>query len=536
VAGAGRGAIDVSSIRTVDAPAVDLMPGHRFIAAAGRDDDRTLLAVALPAAVAAGGSVQLEIGFRAAIPRAISGAGYAGPFNVLAGWYPQLDGPNGGFANYDVRITAPDAWTIGATGARQSHTANRDGTITDRFTQAAVPAFVWAADRSLVSRRDRIDDADVEIELLLQPEHASQADRELAAARTAVQRFREWFGPYPYRRLTIVDAPWQSRAAGQSGPMLITSRTRWIQPASDLATEAAIAEGVAMQYWAASIAPASADRIWLERGLSRYSASRLMPELFARVSRVPGAGFHVERFFGGFVPYVWRAVPHGIDGDLQSRAEYRAAPARMSPAKATVALETLERYLGWPALQRVMQAYAERFRDGHPTAADFFAMAGEITGRDLSWYTDPVYRTGATFDYGVDRLDSRRDGDARGPARYRTTVVVRRHGSATFSGTSRPPVGPFEAGDAIETAITFAGGPTVTARWDGRAPLKAFEFESASPAVTAEVDPQHVLVLDTNWTNNSRTLTPSTDRAARKWALTWMTWLEDFLLSAAALV
>ena len=40
-----------------------------------------------------------------------------------------------------------------------------------------------------------------------------------------------------------------------------------------------------------------------------------------------------------------------------------------------------------------------------------------------------------------------------------------------------------------------------------------------------------VLVLDANYTNNSRSLAPQTAEASLKWALSWMVWLQQLMLS-----
>jgi hypothetical protein len=60
-----------------------------------------------------------------------------------------------------------------------------------------------------------------------------------------------------------------------------------------------------------------------------------------------------------------------------------------------------------------------------------------------------------------------------------------------------------------------------------------YTYDRPSQALSAEVDPNRVLLLDVNVTNNSRTLEPKRARAATKWSLTWMTWLQDHLLSWA---
>jgi hypothetical protein len=362
----------------------------------------------------------------------------------------------------------------------------------------------------------------------------------------------EWFGAFPYRRLTIVDPAWQSNAASLAFPMFVTAGTHWRQPAAAMDPEAAIARGIASQWWQAAVAPDAAEHAWLGEGLSEYSAARIMPELFGAVSRAPGAGFHVQRLFGGFVLYPVRPVSRsfGVDtdtiaayrsaakADIPSRASYSYAPAtarQIARDKTAVWLATLERHIGWPSLQRILVEYAERFRLGHPTPADFFQLATDVGGRDLSWFFDQVYRRADVFDYGIDRLVVDRVSGTDGPI-YRTSIVARRFGEAVFSGTAKPPAGAFEEGDGIDIDVRFANGETVHDRWDGRARWKAFTYEGPVPAISAEIDPHRVLLLDTVRTNDSQTRVPRTAAAATKWSARWMVWIQDLLLTCAALV
>ena len=53
--------------------------------------------------------------------------------------------------------------------------------------------------------------------------------------------------------------------------------------------------------------------------------------------------------------------------------------------------------------------------------------------------------------------------------------------------------------------------------------------------MSAQVDPDRVLLLDVDYTNNSRTLAPQGRAAAAIWSMAWMVWLQDCLLSWAAL-
>ena len=59
-----------------------------------------------------------------------------------------------------------------------------------------------------------------------------------------------------------------------------------------------------------------------------------------------------------------------------------------------------------------------------------------------------------------------------------------------------------------------------------------FQIDGQVAAVSAEVDPDRVLLLDANRTNNSRTLRRApAENAATRWSLTWLVWLQDQLLT-----
>jgi hypothetical protein len=143
-------------------------------------------------------------------------------------------------------------------------------------------------------------------------------------------------------------------------------------------------------------------------------------------------------------------------------------------------------------------------------------VATEVAGRDLGPFFDQVYRSSNVFDYGVQELKSERDG-----GQYRTTLAVRRYGEAIFP---------------VDVAVTFSNGEHVTEHWDGTDRWKLYTYDRPFPALSAQVDPDRVLLLDVTYTNNSKTLEPKGGSAATKWSLKWMVWLQDCLLSWAALV
>ena len=46
------------------------------------------------------------------------------------------------------------------------------------------------------------------------------------------------------------------------------------------------------------------------------------------------------------------------------------------------------------------------YQGEHPTPDDFFAVADEVAGQDLSWFFDQVHRDSVSFDYAITRAKS----------------------------------------------------------------------------------------------------------------------------------
>src|SRR5262249_23639734 len=131
---------------------------------------------------------------------------------------------------YDVSLTVPGGWIVGATGLERNRDDNTDGTTMHRFRAEDVHDFVWTTSPDFLERLARFEDPNlppVEMRLLLQPEHADQADRHFEATRTTLRYYGEWYGAYPYGHITIVDPAWQSNTGGMEYPTLFTAGTRW---------------------------------------------------------------------------------------------------------------------------------------------------------------------------------------------------------------------------------------------------------------------------------------------------------------------
>jgi hypothetical protein len=554
------------------APPTDLTAGRRYIAPDdGNADDQTVMAVPLPRAVAPGEAIEVYLEWTSQVPRTIARTGVVGNFFFLAQWFPKVgvlqdEGWNchqfhagteffSDYGVYDVELTVPKGWVVGATGvereardsvARPASAAGQ--TATHRFYQEDVHDFAWTTSPDYVVRTGRFEQPGlppVEMRLLLQPEHLDQAARHFEATRAALRYYGQWFGPYPYPHITIVDPAWQSGADGMEYPTLFTAGTSWIAPAEVADPEGVTVHECGHQFWYALVGSNEFEDAWIDEGFNTFSTGRTMALAF-------NPNYQSFRLFGGFVPVVLHdfrvtrevdenrlsSYRSGAKFDAQSTPSWRYWPGAggaLSYAKTALWLNTLERHLGWSTLQRIMSTFFERWKFRHPKPADFFAVVNEVSGRDMTWFFDQVYRSSTVFDYSISQLRSApvtATGffDAKGraefkadnptPGRFRTTVVARRLGEGIFP---------------VDVLVTFKNGEKVRERWDGGDRWKMFTYDRGVEAVSAQVDPDRVLLLDVDYTNNSRTREPLGGAAASKWMLKWMVWLQDLLLTAAFL-
>ena len=556
------GWIDLTSMRVNRAgTGTDVFSRLRFIAPDdGNIEDRTVVEAPLEVPVQPGETIEIQVAWTSRVPRTFARTGAVGDFYFIAQWFPKIGvlqdtGWNchqfhsateffSDFGTYEVSLDVPEGWTVGATGREVARRAHVTGRATHRYYQDDVHDFAWTTSPDYIEQRAKFEHPSlppVDIRLLLQPEHEAQAERHFEATRAALRSYGEWYGPYPYGHITVIDPAWQSGAGGMEYPTLFTAGTRWIAPPGAAQPESVTVHEAGHQFWYGIVATNEFEDAWLDEGLNTYSTARVMEQAFY-------PHFYAKRYFGDFVPWVFKDLPltRAADGnrmpafravaknDDQSTPTWRYWPASASAItynKTALWLHTLERMLGWETVQRILSTYYSRYAFKHPRPADFFTVANEISGQDLTWFFDQVHRSSNVFDYSVDVFRSE-PVIARGifgdsgthnyeaarstPATFHTIAVVRRLGEGIFP---------------VDVRVRFETGEEQRWRWDGRDRWKAFEADGPSRAVSVEVDPDRVLVLDVDTTNNSASLRPQGRAAATKWSLAWLIWLQDHLLT-----
>jgi hypothetical protein len=558
----------------------DLTPTMRYLSEDGNTDDRTVMEVRTARPIAPGETGRFRIEWDALVPHgSIGRAGWVHDYHFIAQWFPKIGvfwkgGWNAhpfypwteffsDFGVYDVKLTLPRGFVVGATGRLESKTESPGGSETFRFVQEDVHDFAWTASRRFLERRSRFEDPGyppVDVRLLLQPEHAHLAERYLEAAKIALRTYGTWSAPYPYAQITVVDPAWGSASGGMEYPTLFTGGASVFAPEELQSPEGVTIHEAGHQFWYGLVANNEFEEAWLDEGFNTYMTSKaayhsLGPE---------GRG---RRYFGGDYgrsgrtgwPVVAPGVPiargsdrvaglrEGGEADVMARKAwtYRDGGSYSLNSYGTPALvlQTLEGRLGEDTMVRVLRTYARRYRFAHPATEDFIATVDEVTGQDWRWFFDQTFFSANLCDYAVEvtnepertpsgwfegkdgRLELKasetkgREGTGDGEERFESRVTVVRNGEVLLP---------------VELRVEFADGRSVNETWDGRDRWVRFRYAGAK-VVRATVDPQRKIAIDVDPSNNEWVSdTGPARRAATKWAARYLFWLQNLLETGAA--
>ena len=247
-----------------------------------------------------------------------------------------------------------------------------------------------------------------------------------------------------------------------------------------------VAHEFAHQYFQGLVASNEFEEAWLDEGITEWAAGRLVDDLVgADRSFLEVAGLRVSD-----LDYQRLANHRGRGSEMirQPSWSYDDGYAFNAYARPSLTLRTLEKLLGDRTMARVMRTYVERWRYRHPSSDDFYRVASEVAGRDLTPFFRQTIESPAVIDYAVGEIVQER---------AYTAVTVRRAGDLQIP---------------IVVAFKFAGRPVERRTWDGVARWTRFTFGYAEPLEWVDVNPDRTVALDVSWLNNGRVV--ASDRRA----------------------
>ena len=356
--------------------------------------DRSAVHLALPEPLAVGSQAEIGLAFsgkveRPSQPGAYTIFGFNEDVLNLTGFYPILAGRRGdewavetphpqgdvGFhdaALYRVTLTAPPGQVIVATGTEITQTVGADGWRTTRyllgpareFTVLLSPRFQFTETETLGTR----------VCSYFYPEDAAAGQVALYHAVAALQIYSDRYGAYPYREMSVVEAPLTIHGMEFPGVSLIGSQV-YNKHRGHL--ETLVVHEVAHQWWYNQVGSDQVRSPWQDEGLAEYT---LYDYTTSRYGTPRAVQLRAQRWQ---VP-ADAVVRRGADAPIGLPVEsYAQDYETLVYGKGALFFLALRAELGEATFERFLRTYLERYRWRIATPADFSALATEIAGRDL---------------------------------------------------------------------------------------------------------------------------------------------------------
>jgi aminopeptidase N len=467
-------------------------------------EDGTVARILLPQPLAANRSIKCDINWHAQMPEVIARAGYAGDFHMVTQWFPKIGVWTGrewkchtycanceffaDYGVYDVDITVPDKYIVGATGVL-AKSEQHGGERTDFYHAEDVHDFAWAASPAFRERIEKMDArpglAPIEVRLLYQPQHEWFAGEHMKLLRATLRDYGDWFGEYPYSTLTAIDSPDDTDISMEYPTFIgVESPSSRVTIRSEYTKYVTIHE-LGHNWFYGLLANNENEEPLLDEGLNQY-ASDVVLERETGAAMIPGTSQAMDERegyvmgaaeWGGFAKPAWAHSSHW---------HYESA----TYAETATFLYSLERAYGRERLMKALGVYARRYRFRHPTTLGFIATLSEALGVDVQPLAHQLM-VGAVWDDEIAITAARRQ---KPTSPWRSEVVVHRKGTHVH---------------AVDVRVRFDDGSEVTEHWDGQTRWHSFVYERKQKVTEATVDPATAWLLDVNLLNNGMRREPA---------------------------
>ncbi|HEU4829949.1 MAG TPA: M1 family metallopeptidase [Gemmatimonadales bacterium] len=435
--------------------------------------DGTILKIPMLTPVLAGDSVTLELAWRYTVPP--DGAPRGGrdsTVSFVSYWYPQMavyDDLNGwqidpyrgnaefymGYGDYDVALTVPAGYLVGATGtlqnpgqvlrpevrARLAAATRADtviavvtpaergratlpgtrGQVTWRFRAYRVRDFAWGTsdrylwDATRAVTGDATGDGRPDTSAIYSYHIADAPDTWAESAsfgRFSIEYLSRFLWPYPYPQASALQGPPSCR--GMEYPMITCiGGAGW-----DSAGLFGVTVHELGHMWFPMQVGSDEKRFgWMDEGLTQFNGGNGEKEFFseAESSTLSGA----RRFYLASVR-AGQEVELMRHGDLYPGPEAYARATYMKPA---ALLDALRGMLGEETFMRAYREYGRRWQWKHPDPLDFFNTFNDVTGRDLDWFWRTWFYETWALDQAVGSVT---------PSASGTAIVIEDHGLAAM--------------------------------------------------------------------------------------------------------
>ncbi len=412
--------------------------------------------VRLPKPIKTGETILIETPFTIQIPKSFSRLGHVGQSYQLTQWYPKpavydaegwhpmpyLDQGEfySEFGDFDVTITLPSNYVVGATGelqtesevaflnqkAKQGASMNFEemnqaaafptsdaSTKTINYTAKNVHDFAWFADKRFHVLKSGVTLASgkkvdtwamfTDLEANLWKDATTYLDR-------SVEFYSQKVGEYPWSHATAVQSA-LSAGAGMEYPMITVIGESGTARALDIV----ITHEVGHNWFYGILATNERDYPWMDEGMNSYYEQRYTAKYYPGQDKLgdylpPALSNLLDADDAelGYTGYLFQARRHEEQAIHCHSAELVRVNYGLSGyTRPAEVLWYLANYLGEDNFDKIMQNYYRKWRFKHPQPHDFRKVFEDAVNKDLSWFFDDVLMTTKQIDYALTRTNGK---------------------------------------------------------------------------------------------------------------------------------
>ena len=406
----------------------------------------------------AGQSIRISTPFFIKIPDAkLSRLGHVEQSYMITQWYPKpavydKDGWHpmpyldqgefySEFGSFDVSITLPNNYTVGATGDLQNQEEierlNELAKITDtitkfpddmsfpksnkktktlRYKQKNVHDFGWFADKRYHVLKGEVklpkSKEKVTLWTMFTNNEADLWKNSLEYMHDAIYYYSLWNGDYPYKHCSAVDGTISAGGGMEYPNITVIGESR-----NKFRLEEVIMHEVGHNWFYGILGSNERDHPWLDEGLNSFYELRYMrlkyPKYNILTNEMPNflkktldlENYTNKQIMGElmYLMNTWTGKDQPIE--LHSAKYSEMNYGGIVYSKTAIVFDYLMAYLGEEIMDQCMKTYFKRWRFKHPQPEDLRIIFEEISGKNLSWFFDDLIKTTKKLDYAI--IDSK---------------------------------------------------------------------------------------------------------------------------------
>ena len=480
--------------------------------------DDTILRADLPQPMAPGEEIEIDLTFTEKVRQFQGRAGYRGSQYDFAQWYPKMcvydeDGWHaepfhligefyGEFGTFDVSITVPFDYIVGATGvvtagdpgwslvtvdtsltndewhkkyaemkttiAEQSQ-ENEARTVT--FHAEQVHDFAWITSPDFLYERGEYDGIPIHV---LYRSFAKSRWSKIVTERG--RRALEWlstrFGRYPYPQLSITHG---LLGGGMEYPMLVMNSSP---------SEGLILHEVGHIYFYGIFGNNEQKEAWLDEGFTSFQTRWYMETRYGRWGYDRDERMKEASWLERHRPQLTRnqsnrnwALYYMNSGHNEPISKYAYRYQNSlgytvnAYTKGSIFYEMLRYVVGDETFEKICHEYFNRWALKHVNEARFRQVCEDVSGMDLGWFFQQWLHETKTVDYRLGKIKKSRNANGE----WHTEVEIKRQDEGIMP---------------VEVELTLDDGSKVTKRWQGREKTGVLSFATASRPAKVVLDPR----------------------------------------------